>query len=107
MKFSATESTSGTSLQEYIDISYDDLVNVLGEPHSDGDGYKTDAEWDLLFEDGTIATIYNYKTGKNYLGAEGVSLKEERDWHIGGFDKDSVMCIKLIFKDAKIEKSSW
>ena len=106
MKFSATELTSGTSLQGYINISYGDLVKVLGEPHSDGDGYKSDAEWDLLFEDGTIATIYNYKTGKNYLGNRGVSLKEERDWHIGGFNKDSVMCIKSIFKDAKI-KVDW
>ena len=81
--------TVGTSLQGEMDISYDEIVAKLGEPTSNGDGYKVDAEWSLKFEDGTIATIYNYKTGPNYDFNEGCEVADIRDWHIGGsFESD-------------------
>ncbi len=79
---------NGTCLQGYVDVSYDRLVEVFGEP-SDGDGYKVDAEW-VLKIDGIICTIYNYKDGKNYLGSDGMTVKDIRDWYIGGFNKDAV-----------------
>lgn len=75
-------SVEGTHLCGYLDVSYEALVAALGEP-LEGE-YKTDAEWHLRFPDGDIATIYNYKTGPNYLGAEGTPVDEIRDWHVGG-----------------------
>lgn len=74
---------SGTSLVGAIDVSYARIVDRLGEP-TEGDAYKVDAEWAIEFEDGTVATIYNYKDGVNYLGDEGTPTAQLRDWHIGG-----------------------
>lgn len=73
----------GTCLLGEIDLSYDEIVALLGEPTSGGDGYKVDAEWNLEFEDGTIATLYNYKSGPNY-NQDGSDVRDIRDWHIGG-----------------------
>lgn len=81
--------TSGTYLQGYIQANYIDLVETFGQPF-EGDNYKTDAEWNICFEDGTRATIYNYKTGKNYCGAEGLDVEDIKDWNVGGFDKKAV-----------------
>lgn len=79
----------GTHLQGYIDISYDDLVHLFGEP-CNGDGYKVDAEWVLEWDDGTVTTIYNYKDGPNYCDEDSVyqSISDKNDdWHIGGISK--------------------
>jgi hypothetical protein len=73
------------------------LVKVFGEPNCVGDGYKTDAEW-CISVDGKVATIYNYKNGKNYLGDEGYDVEEITTWHIGGFDSSVVKEIDKILK---------
>lgn len=78
-----------TSLQGYVDTTYKKLVDAFGEP-TGNDGYKTDAEWDLVFEDGTVASIYNYKDGKNYNGDDGMDVENITDWHIGGYNKLAV-----------------
>lgn len=85
--------TNGTSMQDKCDhdITYDDIVGVFGNPliypvwdkRSDG---KVDAEWIIEFDDGEVATIYNWLSGHNYLGDKGAKpaeLKGEQ-WHIGG-----------------------
>ena len=81
-----TTNTGGTYLQGYIKASYEQLVKTFGEPHDpDGDNYKTDVEWAFEFADGTIATLYNWKNGKNYLGeAEGLELNDIYEWNVGG-----------------------
>jgi hypothetical protein len=80
-------STCGTCLQEEIYVHYFQLKKVFGKP-SIGDQYKTDAEWDIEFEDGTVATIYNYKDGINYLGKRhGTPKSRITNWHIGGHTK--------------------
>ncbi len=87
--------TCGTSLLGYLDISYAELVEKLGEPTSDGDECKVDAEWGLAFEDGTVATIYNYKDGPNSGGG---CVEDIRDWHIGGRNKCAVKLVhELIY----------
>ena len=78
-----------THLQGYVNVSYNELISKFGEP-TGGDGYKTDAEWEILFEDGKVATIYNWKDGKNYNGASGMSVEYITDWHIGGHYKEVV-----------------
>lgn len=91
-----------TSRQGEVDISYAELVEKLGEPSSDGDGYKVDAEWALEFEDGTIATIYNYKTGPNYNGDDYCKVEDIRDWHIGGRDKRAVQMVEALLLDGML-----
>lgn len=73
-----------TGLEGHIDISYAELVAVLGEPTDHYDDHKSDAEWCILFGSGQCATIYNYKDGHNYMGAEGLDTEDICDWHIGG-----------------------
>jgi hypothetical protein len=82
---------TGTSLLGYIDVSYSTLVELFGDPFTgdDVDGYKTDAEWhvEINSPDGDhvgFVSIYNYKDGKNYLGADGLNVSDMRDWHVGG-----------------------
>ncbi len=82
---------NGTCLQGEIECDYSALVAVFGEPNRKSDGYKVDAEWLLTFDvfsgmNKDVATIYNYKTGKNYLGDDGLPVSEITDWHIGGKD---------------------
>jgi len=76
----------GGSLQATIDVAYAVLVDLFGKPNRETDGYKVDAEWELEF-DGEPLTIYNYKSGKNYLGDDGDDVEFIRDWHIGGNNK--------------------
>jgi len=91
--------TVGTSLMGYIDASYAELVEVLGEP-TEGDDYKVDANWHILNMDtGESATIYNYKDGKNYNGRNGTPKTEIRDWHIGGRSSEAVKLVKSLFPD--------
>jgi hypothetical protein len=77
----AMTETIGTSLQGVISVSYADVCKVFGKEH---DGCKIDAEWCVKFSDGTIATIYNYKDGKNYCGESGLETSNITNWHIGG-----------------------
>jgi hypothetical protein len=79
----------GTHLQGVVDISYGMLTELLGPP-AEGDGYKTDAEWIVQFEDGVVITIYNYKNGPSYMGKHGTPPHLNVDWHIGGFEKSAL-----------------
>jgi len=74
---------NGCGLVGAIDADFDALVKLFGEP-TKGDGYKTDAEWHIVFDDGTIAVVYNWKDGKNYLGASGKEVDTIAQWHVGG-----------------------
>jgi len=73
----------GTHLQGYVDTTYDALVAAFGKPTT-ADEYKVDWEWLVEFDDGTIATVYNWKDGPNYCGSEGLKASQITDWHIGG-----------------------
>lgn len=74
-----------TSLQGYIDTSYAVLCGCFGQPDLKSiDDYKSDAGWTITFADGIVATIYNWKDGRNYLGDEGLDVEDITDWHIGG-----------------------
>jgi hypothetical protein len=86
----------GGWLQGTIDITYAELKKVLGKP-SKGDGYKVDAEWSINFENGTSASIYNYKNGKNYEGKDGLPKTKITDWHIGGKSDEAVRLVYQLF----------
>ena len=76
----------GTCLQGYVKTTFDNLVKAFGQP-GPSDGYKSDAEWIVKFDDGTVVTIYNWKNGKNYCGDQGLDVEDIREWNVGGHDK--------------------
>lgn len=71
---------NGTHLQGYVRTTYAQLVDLFGEGVGAGD--KTTQEWILEFNDGTVATIYDWKEYETpeYL----------YDWHVGGTSKQAV-----------------
>lgn len=85
---------SGTHGQGQINATYKQLVSAFGNPLADGfDDYKSDAEWVVLFENGLIATIYNWKNGRNYLGPEGTPTELITTWNIGSNSPDAVKLV--------------
>ena len=84
---------AGTSLMGNITVPYKDLVSRFGDPSAiDGDGYKSDCEWIISTPDG-VATIYNWKNGKNYLGKDGLKVEDISNWNIGGYNMKTVVWI--------------
>ncbi len=81
---------SGTSFEGEIIADYNMLLSKLGPPCESFDNYKSDAEWIIEFEGGSVATIYNWKDGKNYLGEDGLDLCDIKEWHVGGRIKEVV-----------------
>lgn len=85
---------NGTSLQGYIRADYDQLVKVFGKPviGPDADEDKITCEWQLEYEDGTVATIYDYK-----LRSTPYHMYE---WHIGGYNTEVVHRVHKTFSEA-------
>lgn len=74
----------GTCYQGKIDTSYHRLVETFGEPEYLGDE-KVQVQWAIKFEDGTLATIYDWKEGKR--------ASEVTEWHIGGHTEAAVVSV--------------
>lgn len=81
----------GTHLVGVLNVKYKELVELLGDPMRAYDDTKTDVEWALEIETDcgkkVVATIYNWKDGHSYLGAEGKPVSKIRRWHVGGHDE--------------------
>ena len=88
MKFTKDADVNGTSLQGYMPADLHQLIEVFGEPESGGD--KTTVEWCLSFEDGTVATIYDWKEYDTPTGLY--------QWHIGGKSQKAVDRVTRAFK---------
>ena len=84
--------TNGTSLQGYIRTTYNDIVKVLGKPYYADDDNKVTAEWAIKFDDGPVATIYDWKVNKTPM--------YEYEWHIGGHSRNAVLYVKELFESA-------
>ena len=76
----------GTSLQGYVTSTRRGLESTFGKPCYEGEGDKTTTEWEILFDDGTVATIYDWK--RYELGAP--AMDECIEWNIGGQDAVAV-----------------
>lgn len=76
-------SINGTSLVGYVETTYEKLVEVFGEPCEDFD--KSTAHWSLQAPDGTVATVYDYKTYSTPVG--------EYRWHVGGRSNKSLLLV--------------
>ena len=93
MKFTKDANPNGTSLQGYVNAYYHQLVEKFGEPdYRNGD--KTTVEWCLEFEDGTVATIYDWKEYDTPTGMYA--------WHIGGRSKSAVWAVMDAMEEATV-----
>jgi len=96
-----TEKLNLSSYQGYVITNYNDLVEKFGlplyGPHADIDG-KVTCEWCIEFGDGSVASIYDWKTGGTPLG--------EYEWHIGGFTDEVVEHVQsMLHKSVTMKKS--
>lgn len=84
MKFTKDANSNMTSLKGEVRITYYELCEIFGKPDygPNADLDKVTCEWALQFADGTIATIYDWKTYSTPFG--------EYEWHIGGHDYKAV-----------------
>ena len=91
MKFTHTDAnnTTGTCLQGYLKGTYDEIVAVFGKPTAVHGEDKVQVEWCLKFENGTIATIYDWKAG--------VKPEHVEEWNIGGFDMNAYHKVATTF----------
>lgn len=78
MRFKKGASANMTSFRGEVSTNYSELCAVFGAPDHgpNADLDKVTCEWCLEFADGTVATIYDWKTGMTPRG--------EYEWHIGG-----------------------
>lgn len=86
MKFTKDSFINGTSLKGDFYAYYHEIVEIFGEPDfgpngQSGDG-KVKCQWSLQFEDGTYATIYDWKEPETPMGPY--------SWHIGGKSYEAV-----------------
>ncbi len=88
---------SGTSLQGCVNVDYATLVNVFGNPEGAYDDYKSDCAWSISI-DGVVCNIYNYKDGRNYLGARGEDKENITYWHIGGKNRKCVLLVEQVIR---------
>ena len=74
--------SNNTCFQGAIECSHGLLVELFGPPTWDkeSDDGKVKNEWVLLFDDGRVATVYDWK--EYDLPVENIT-----DWHIGGKNK--------------------
>jgi hypothetical protein len=95
--------TEGSSLRGEVTATYKELTDLFGVP-TKGDAYKVDAHWSVKFSDGTVATVYNWKDGKSYLGEQGADVKDITEWHVGGFGPSATILVQLtleLMREAK------
>ena len=83
--FTRTEETSGTFLQGTLLTTRAKLTKAFGEPMQYEES-KITIQWGIKFEDGTIATIYDWKRYELGTPAE----DELMVYNIGGYDLGAV-----------------
>jgi hypothetical protein len=82
--------TNGTSLKGYVTTTMRDLTAAFGEPNFYYPGDKVTVEWVHIFEDGSVATVYDWK--RYDLGAP--DMDEVMEYNIGGFNHGVVELVK-------------
>ena len=92
MKFTKDANVNMTSLKGEVNTTFSELCEVFGKPDHgpNADMDKVTCEWALKFADGTIATIYDWKTGYTPQNAY--------SWHIGGHSFDAVMRVDEVIQ---------
>ena len=92
---------SHSHLQGHITCPFSLLITLFGQPEA-GDGETSDAQWSIEFDDGVIATLYNWKNGISYGGRLAPQVEQITKWNIGGFDIAAVDHVKNILISQEI-----
>jgi len=87
--------TDGTSLQGEVTATFKELTDLFGA-YTEADGHKVDAHWQIKFDDGLVATVYNYKDGINYCGESGTPVEQITEWHVGGDKNAAVQRVQIL-----------
>ena len=82
--------SDGTSLQGYVTTTLDTLIGTFGEPERFGAEDKVTVEFTILFDNGTVATIYDWKRYEDGTP----SLDEVYEYHVGGHNLEAVALVK-------------
>lgn len=95
-------SVNGTSLVGYLKgFTFDNLVNVLGQPTFDepsGDD-KVQVEWVVEY-DGEVYTVYDWKTYNREF-----TLNNLTEWNVGGKSKATTFIAELTRKLLRNEQA--
>jgi len=101
----STKSTSGTYYLTEVAISYNELVELFGEPNRKGDEYKTSAEWVLEDDEGRVLTIYDWKEtnlySHRYPTPEEFYASPNQQWHIGGTNREAGLALAKYIKSSQ------
>tara|TARA_B100002019_G_scaffold9148_1_gene7222 strand:- start:5995 stop:6321 length:327 start_codon:yes stop_codon:yes gene_type:complete len=90
---------NGTSHQGAISETFENLLKVFGTPMGASDDGKVDVEWNIMFNDGVVATIYNWKNGPASMGINGTNPVDNKTWHIGGKTISAVYDVEEILEN--------
>lgn len=94
MKFVNSESVNihMTHLQGSIVATRREIEAAFGAPTVEGEFDKTTTEWWIEFDDGLVATIYDWK--RYELGAP--AMDERITWNIGGRHYDAALAVESL-----------
>lgn len=85
----------GTSLQGYIQATYEQMVKVFGEPSTLYGGHSDNSIqlcWEVQFDNGNVARVYDWKR------EEPLTADEVYAWHIGGRSISAVTHVHDAFR---------
>lgn len=85
---------NNTCLQGHIQATRADLEVVFGIPAEYEPGNKVTTTWEILFDTGEVATIYDWKRYAAPTSGEVV------DWHIGAMERKTVEKVHAAFRVA-------
>ena len=83
---------NNTCLQGYIQARRSDLEIVFGIPAEYDPASKITTTWEIMFDTGEVATIYDWK---RYAP---VGYNEVIDWHIGSIERSTVEKVHAAFR---------
>lgn len=85
-----------TSLQGYVEATYDELLEAFGEPaHYDDSDNKVTTEFTIFTEDGPIF-LYDWK---EYDRGEKCRSGLPYDWHVGGRNRLDTLTVERMLED--------
>ncbi len=82
----------GIRLLGTIPFYYHELVEIFGIPDfgPDNEGTNSSCLWSIKFEDGTIATVYDWHSP--------LTPRNRYQWHIGGYDNKAFKLVKALLQ---------
>ncbi|MBN1994524.1 MAG: hypothetical protein JW953_17635 [Anaerolineae bacterium] len=78
----------GATPQGTINISYQKLVEILGQPNGEADG-EVDAKW-VVYTPRGIVVIQNWRDGKNFMGEKGLPIEKINHWKIKAHSENPI-----------------